>query len=258
VRHNINNVLNGVGLACEALARENRHSSVTKLRKVTELICANQGGLESFFASGQPGAQIPEFLSQLSVVLQEERSNMERELDELRASLGLMKDIIKTQQESAKGALELETMDLTILVEDALRLQSGPIERHRVAVVRRFETDEPIKAQKAPLTHILINLVKNAVEAMGFSPERVLTLTTRLNEKGAVCLEITDTGMGLTKKEMANMFRHGFTTKRDGHGFGLHYCARTMHEMGGDIEVRSEGRGKGAAFLLHFPPTATP
>ena len=54
------------------------------------------------------------------------------------------------------------------------------------------------------------------------------------------------------------IFAHGFTTKKDGHGFGLHSGANAAHEMGGSLTAESEGLGRGATFTLELPTVATP
>jgi two-component system NtrC family sensor kinase len=52
---------------------------------------------------------------------------------------------------------------------------------------------------------------------------------------------------------MARLFTHGFTTRKNGHGFGLHSCALAAKEMGGTITAHSDGPGKGATFTLELP-----
>jgi signal transduction histidine kinase len=56
---------------------------------------------------------------------------------------------------------------------------------------------------------------------------------------------------------MARLFSHGFTTRKDGHGFGLHSCALAAQEMGGSLTVRSDGVGQGATFILDIPVDAS-
>jgi signal transduction histidine kinase len=65
---------------------------------------------------------------------------------------------------------------------------------------------------------------------------------------------VTDTGCGIPKENLTKIFSHGFTTRRDGHGFGLHSSALAAHQMGGSLFVNSEGAGHGASFTLELPP----
>ena len=66
-------------------------------------------------------------------------------------------------------------------------------------------------------------------------------------------IEVRDTGVGIPPENLARIFTHGFTTRADGHGFGLHSGVRMAHEMGGSLTAHSEGPGKGASFILEFP-----
>jgi signal transduction histidine kinase len=64
---------------------------------------------------------------------------------------------------------------------------------------------------------------------------------------------VSDNGVGIAPENLSRIFAHGFTTKKDGHGFGLHSSALTAEEMGGALSVQSEGVGKGATFTLELP-----
>ena len=254
VLHNINNVLNSVSLSCEVVNTTIRDTKLRQFSKLAQMIEKNLDDPVIFFRDHHKGKLIPRYLVQLDSVLTEELEGVAKELEDMEKHIKLMKDIIRTQQAHAKGVLRSQTVDLLVLIEDALRIQEDSISRHQVEVLRFYDSDQPVKAEKTQVTHILINLVKNAVEAMGFSDRRVLTVSTHQNNEGLVCLVVKDTGMGIKNEDLDKMFTHGFTTKKDGHGFGLPYCARVMTEMDGSIEVESDGPGKGAAFTLKFLP----
>jgi signal transduction histidine kinase len=66
-------------------------------------------------------------------------------------------------------------------------------------------------------------------------------------------ITVTDNGVGIPPENMARIFNHGFTTKKDGHGFGLHSGANAAKEMGGSLTAHSDGPGKGATFTLELP-----
>jgi signal transduction histidine kinase len=71
-----------------------------------------------------------------------------------------------------------------------------------------------------------------------------------------VKISVTDNGIGITQENLTRIFSHGFTTKREGHGFGLHSGAIAAREMGGALYARSDGPGKGATFVLELPLSA--
>jgi len=79
----------------------------------------------------------------------------------------------------------------------------------------------------------------------------------RLGARGAdrIFISVSDTGAGISADDMAKIFRLGFTTKKNGHGFGLHTSALAAREMKGEILVHSDGPRRGATFTLELPRT---
>ena len=85
--------------------------------------------------------------------------------------------------------------------------------------------------------------------------EKTLLVEIDFSPQTGVFLRITDSGEGIDPQNLERIFNHGFTTKQSGHGFGLHFCANAMTEMGGNLLVESKGVGHGASFLLSFATT---
>ena len=73
------------------------------------------------------------------------------------------------------------------------------------------------------------------------------------NDNGSVKVSVTDNGVGIPPENLVRIFNHGFTTKPEGHGFGLHIGALAAQEMGGSLNVHSDGLGHGATFTLALP-----
>jgi signal transduction histidine kinase len=68
-----------------------------------------------------------------------------------------------------------------------------------------------------------------------------------------VVVQVIDNGVGIPAENLTRIFSHGFTTRRDGHGFGLHSSALAVRDLGGSIQVKSDGPGQGATFTLRLP-----
>ncbi|WP_372897511.1 ATP-binding protein, partial [Stieleria sp.] len=82
----------------------------------------------------------------------------------------------------------------------------------------------------------------------------VKRVTLRLEQSGDdVCFQVSDSGTGIAADRITTIFSNGFTTKKDGHGFGLHASATAAVELGGRLSVHSEGIGQGATFTLLLP-----
>ena len=147
-----------------------------------------------------------------------------------------------------------EIINVTSLVEDSLRMTEGALSRHRVEVVREFETVPPLNVEKHKILQILVNLLRNAKHACQDSERTDMRLTVRVaNGEGRVKISVMDNGVGISPENLTRIFSHGFTTRKDGHGFGLHSGALAAKEMGGSLSVHSDGPGQGAAFTLELP-----
>ena len=109
--------------------------------------------------------------------------------------------------------------------------------------------------ERHKVMQILVNLLTNAKHALDKAEVRDKTLTVRIALNGSefVQISVLDTGAGIAPENMARLFQHGFTTKPEGHGFGLHHGALAAKEMGGQLTAHSDGVGKGAAFTLEVP-----
>jgi signal transduction histidine kinase len=68
-------------------------------------------------------------------------------------------------------------------------------------------------------------------------------------------IEVIDTGVGIPPENLERIFSHGFTTRKEGHGFGLHSCALAAKDLGGSLHAESAGPGQGATFTLTLPVT---
>ncbi|MCB9851395.1 MAG: hypothetical protein H6817_11905 [Phycisphaerales bacterium] len=140
------------------------------------------------------------------------------------------------------------------MVEDALRIDANAIQRHGIAVRKEFGEIEPIEMDRQKVLQILVNLIKNARQAMAACADGSARLTMRTSMTGAVVrVEVSDAGVGIPTDLLANIFSYGFTTKKDGHGFGLHYCAIAARELDGSLRAHSDGVNKGATFTLELP-----
>jgi len=163
------------------------------------------------------------------------------------------------QQGYARVSQALEPLAAAELLEDALRMNRASLDRHRVRVERDFQDVPPVIVDKHKVLQILINLIRNAKYALdeGGSPEKCLKLRIYMNGSARVKIIVSDNGVGISHENLNRIFQHGFTTRRDGHGFGLHSGAIAAKELGGELMVQSDGPGQGATFTLELPVAGT-
>jgi len=255
VLHNVGNVLNSVNVAATLVSDMVRRSKAVNLARLAAMLKEHGHDLSTYLTQDEKGKQIPAYLDQLGRHLAEEQQTLLRELDEMRKSVDHIRDIVATQQGYAKVGGTVEPIVAADLVEMALRMQLSALTRHDVGVHRQYSPAPTVLAEKHKVLQILNNLIRNAKQAMEANLDGRKHLTIRIapNGQGGVSIQVLDNGVGISPENLARLFSHGFTTRKNGHGFGLHSAALAAKEMGGSLTVHSEGVGKGATFSLDLP-----
>ena len=256
VLHNLGNALNSVNTSATIAADCLRESKVPGVGKVAQLLLEQGDRLAEFFATDPRGRQLPAYLEQLAALLQEERSKSVRELEALQGRVDHIKQIVAAQQSYVHVSGIVEVVPPAELVEFALRISEASLARHGVTVVRKFSPAPPVKVERHKVMQILLNLIRNAKEAIDENrgTDKQLVLGIGTSPEGRAQIYVTDNGVGIVPENLIRVFVFGFTTKVNGRGFGLHTSANAAKEMGGSLEARSEGPGKGATFVLELPP----
>jgi PAS domain S-box-containing protein len=255
VLHNVGNVLNSVNISASVIFDAVRTSKTGDVARTVALMQEHPEDLGEFITRDARGRQIPKYLAALSEHLALEQGSILKEATALRQHIEHIKNIVAMQQSYAKVAGMTELVKITELVEDALRLNAGSLDRHGVQLVCDYDPQLPdITLDKHKVLQILVNLIRNAQRACGESgsEEKLLTVAIR-NGVSGLKISVSDNGIGIPAENLTRVFNHGFTTKTDGHGFGLHSGALAADEMGGTLLAHSDGPGKGATFTLTLP-----
>jgi PAS domain S-box-containing protein len=255
VLHNVGNVLNGVNISAELVAGTLRSSSVANLGRVAGLLKEHAPDLPAYLATDPRGQQLPSYLELLCRHLADERSNALRELDSLRRSIDHIKEVIASQQDHARRGGVVASVAAAEIMEDALRITATALQLHGIRLVQKFEGPLQLRTDKHQVLQILVNLLRNACDALREMEPGGRVLTTqigRVSEERLYFL-VADDGPGIAPENLPRLFEHGFTTRKTGHGFGLHSAALLAQDLGGTLAVTSAGRGCGAAFRLELP-----
>ena len=256
VLHNVGNVLNSVNVSATLISDRVRTSKGPSLTRVCGLMRDHAADLGTYLTADPKGKQVPSFLDTLAEHLTTDQTAIQQELASLTKNIEHIKDIVSMQQSYAKVSGVVENLTPAELVEDALRMNLGSFEKHAIAVVRDLAADLPrVCVDKHKTLQILINLVRNAKHACDDSSrtDKRITLRAVSDGSGSVKISVTDNGVGIPPENLTRIFNHGFTTKKDGHGFGLHSGANAAREIGGRLSVASDGLGCGATFTLELP-----
>ena len=255
VLHNVGNVLNSVNVSASVIFDKVKQFKAANVGKAAGLMQEHAHDIGTFMANDPKGRQLPDYLRQLADRLGDEQNYILTEITDLKKNVDHIKDIVVMQQGYAKVSGLSELVKVPDLVEDALRMNVSALERHNVVLAREYDPHLPeITVEKHKVLQILVNLIRNAKNACEESGEDEKRLTVRVtNGSDRVRIAITDNGVGIAPENQTRIFNHGFTTRKDGHGFGLHSGALAAKEMGGTLQAHSEGKGRGATFTLELP-----
>jgi CheY-like chemotaxis protein len=250
VLHNVGNALNSVTVAAGLIADSLSQSRLPALVKALALL-RDCGG--PFPPEAQSG-RVMNYLDALAEHLTDEQQRLLTEFCQVRERIDHIRLIVKQQQSYAfdYGAAT-EPVETAALMDDVLAMHlTGETS---IVVQRDYQALPPISCEKHKLLQILVNLVRNAqqaLEASGHSDQRLAIRIDRI-APDRLRIEIADNGIGIASEHLSRIFEFGFTTHRDGHGFGLHASANLAREMGGSLSGHSDGSGGGATFILELP-----
>lgn len=252
VLHNVGNVLNSVNVSATLLREKLVSNTVTQLSRGVEVIHSHESDLAQFLTEDPRGVHFPKFLFQVSNALLEERQATLNEVDCLVSNIDHIREIVTAQQSSASRHRIVEPIDVNDLIDAAIKLNDSSLVRHDIRIVKEVDDVPMLRSEHHELLQILVNIIKNAKEACEDCESRIVTISAR-QDADNICIDVSDSGVGIEPEKLGNLFQHGFTTKANGHGFGLHASAITATELGGSLSAKSDGLGLGATFTLTVP-----
>ncbi len=255
VLHNVGNVLNSVNVSATIVADHLRESRVGQMIELVRILEEHRGELNDFLSNDVKGRRMLPYMTNLSRHLERERDHLGKEVASLAQHVSHIKEIVAMQQTYARSSGVLEKIALNDLLDDVLGITRPGLERHRIALEIDSDALPPIMTDRHKVLQILLNLMRNAKDAIKSSrnPDRKITVRMMHVNADRVAIRLADNGVGIPAENLVRIFSHGFTTKKDGHGFGLHSGALAAKQLRGSLTVESAGANKGAAFTLELP-----
>ena len=255
VLHNVGNVLTSINVTANLISDRYRDSKASSIFKVCALLREHSTDLGGFFANDPRASKLPTYLESLANNLDKERMDTMSDLTTLLKSIDHVKDIIWMQQSYASVAGMVEPIVPSETIEDAIKLSTNALQRHNVHVEKQIAQTPAARAERHKVLQILVNLISNAKKAMDCKEpsQRRILICVENGANETVVIKIVDNGIGIPGENLTKIFSHGFTTRKDGHGFGLHSSALAAKQMGGELIAASEGVGRGATFTLLLP-----
>ncbi len=185
----------------------------------------------------------------LKMKLKDSEEKVHQHLERIKSSVDISTTIIVSMLNlTLMKKPEVNRDGLVSVVSDAVNTSEVP---HKVKVTENFPDMEiPVNVEREQLRMALKNIIKNAVEAM--DEDGTLTILVQKTEEGKAEVSFSDTGCGIIKENLDEVFKPLFTTKVTGIGFGLSISKMIIENHGGSIKVESKP-GKGARFIINLP-----
>jgi PAS domain S-box-containing protein len=259
--HNVGNVLNSAHVSIELIKERSSLSSTKEIEDVLALLQKNLHRLPEYIQKDPQGKFVPEYLIALLDTIKSNYDVLGQEILNINKHLSHIKDIISTQNGMSRASGLSEKLFLPDLIDSAFDMASTSFDEYSIRIVKEYQEMAFVFLDKVKVLQILVNLIRNAKEALMEDLENTDKLITcslaEENSGKKIIITIKDNGVGIVPTDLNKIFSLGFSTKPNGHGFGLHMSAIAAKEMGGNIYVESKGRGKGAAFTLTLPKVET-
>jgi signal transduction histidine kinase len=232
-----------------------QQSKVSRIASVVSLLREHDQDLCEFLRRDEKGVHIIPYLAKLSDHLLRERDGMLFELNSLSRHVGHIKEIVSAQQGFATTSGFLESVSIRKLLEDAIALSGDGLKRHGISIRLKVAELPEVITDKHKVLQIVLNLLRNAKDAARDSskPAKQIEVHVEPAGEGRFKIVVSDNGVGLASENLDRIFQHGFTTKKGGHGFGLHSGALAAKDLGGRLSVFSAGLDQGATFTLELP-----
>jgi len=248
-------VLNSVNVSATIVADQLRESRIAQLTALVQLLQENEARITEYLTSDTRGARILPYLYKLAQQLEKERERLTQEVAGLVQHVGHIKEIVAMQQTYARSSGISENFALASVIDDVLGITRPGIERHGIVLHVNGDGLPSVNADRHKVFQILLNLLRNAIDAVKVSDHRSREIGVHSRRLGEdrVAIEVRDNGVGIPPANLVRIFSHGFTTKPDGHGFGLHSSALAARELGGALTAESDGADRGAVFTLELP-----
>ena len=261
ILHNIGNAINSVTTGIETVHRTLADDpSLRRLRALADAVKAHRDDWIDYIKNDSQGRKVMPFLIALAEDFASRNEELAKTVGRVKDRANHIADIIRTQDMPSNSKIERVDVNLRTAFADAVGVLEDSLRKRSVRIDIDCEyAPKEIRIQKSRFHQMIVNLTKNAMEAIDdLTASGGLTETPSIRlrayvEGDSLKLEVSDNGIGIAGTNPRILFTAGYTTKKSGSGLGLHSTANFVIGMGGQIRPLSEGIGKGTKMLVTLP-----
>ena len=261
ILHNIGNAINSVAVGVGTIAEHlTDNELVSRLSALGKSIEAHRDDWIPYLENDPQGQKVMPFILALADDFSSQNALLQDTIRRVQGRVDHIVDIIRTERLfESEEAMTRKDIDLRGAIADAVKLLQESLSRRgtRVEIDCQDAPDE-IRIQESKFHQMLVNLTKNAMEAIdelaasgGLGEEPCIRLRAYVEGEFLV-LEATDNGVGIEAANSRRIFAAGYTTKERGSGLGLHSTANFVIGSGGRIRALSDGLGKGTTMRVEL------
>lgn len=255
ILHNLGNMLNSANVSMALVKESLSQPYYEKWFKIIKLIKTQHQTLGDYFTQDKTGKLIPDYLVELADIIAENHKRKTAEIEHLNEILCHINGIVAMQKSISGTSGVVEETAIPEIIDTALNITSVSEKNQGIMITKKLDDVPPIYTDKSKLLQIIINLIRNAKAAVSDNPKgkgRNIDIVIKKTSK-KIRIRVIDNGIGIKPENITLIFSFGFTTKKDGHGFGLHRSALSAKELGGALQAESHGENYGATFTLTLP-----
>lgn len=254
VLHDIGNAVVGFGSYLTRISRSMEQNNVANLQNVALFLKGQQLALST--ALGHEKAEA--LVNLMEGIAKTQKDSYEETNGSIAEQLNIISHIqeilaIQRHYVTGHGAPERKAVSLKEIIHDCQSMLFASYDKKGIVLSFNAAEQMPmIKGDRTKLMQVILNLLKNSVEAIDMdASQKRITIDLQFKDK-MLQLRIQDTGKGFDTDTAARIFERGFTTKDTGTGLGLYNCRSIIESHAGSIDVQSEGAGRGATTLIRF------
>ncbi|MDE0685941.1 MAG: PAS domain S-box protein [Candidatus Poribacteria bacterium] len=258
ILHNIGNAINSVTVGIETVHRLLADDLlINRLTALAEALKQHEDNLGDYLKKDPQGQKVLPFLLTLSEDFRVTDEELRLTVERIRDRTKHIVDIIRTQNSYQNTSGTRKDINLAATISDAIKMILDSIDKRQIQIeIDCDNAPEEIRIQESQFHQMLVNLIKNSIEAIDelvklgeFTEDPRIEVRAYIDDE-FLCIDITDNGIGIDPEDIDKVFSAGFTTKERGNGLGLHSSANFVISSGGKIQAFSDGKGKGATIHI--------